>query len=193
MDLSLEENQKIQVDHYLRCQELLVDPQRVEDDRTSCEKLMSFMPEHKKCTVLDLGCGEAMAYDYLAEHDYYGLDCCEAALKIAKKKVTEAKQLKLGMIEEIPFEDEFFDVVWARHILEHSSDVKKTLDEIVRVLKTAGLLIYAVPQGIHPEPAHLFQADRKLWFDLLASKFSMLQDGEHPFNLREYYGVCQKT
>lgn len=191
MDSSLEKNKAIQIDHYERCKKLMNDPQRIADDRVSCEKLVSFLPD-KKCKILDLGCGEAMAYEYLSGHDYYGLDCCEKALEIAQAKVAKPKQLKLGMIEEIPFGDSFFDVVWAKHSLEHSSDIKGTLDEILRVLKPDGLLIYAVPQGIHPEPAHVFQADRQLWFDILASFFGMLHDGEHPFNLREYYGVCKK-
>jgi ubiquinone/menaquinone biosynthesis C-methylase UbiE len=192
MNSSLEKNRAIQIDHYHRCKEIRVDPQRIADDKVSCEKLASFLPD-KKCKVLDIGCGEAMAYDYLLNHDYYGLDCCEEVLEIARQKVAKPKQLKLGMIEEIPFEDGFFDVIWSRHSLEHSSDIKKTLDEILRVLKPGGLLIFAVPQGIHPEPAHVFQADRQLWFQVLASKFGMLQDGEFPFNLKEYYGVCMKT
>lgn len=191
MNLSLEENKKIQADHYQRCKVLDDDLQRIKDDKVSYETLVNFLPE-RKCKILDLGCGEAKSYEYLSEHDYYGLDCTKEALEIAKKKVLLPENLKLGMIEEIPFKDEFFDVVWARHILEHSSDIEKTLNEIIRVLKPEGLLIYTVPQGIHDEPAHLFQTDRAGWFKLLSSKFGMLKDGEHSFNLNEYYGVCKK-
>lgn len=190
MPLSLEENQKIQEDHYQRCKPLSVNPQFIADDKISYETLIKFMP-NKRCKVLDLGCGEAQAYLYLSGHDYYGLDCVSEALRIAKGKVDNPKNIKSGMIEEIPFEENFFDVVWARHVLEHSSDIKKTLNEIVRILKPDGLLIFALPQGTHDEPAHLYQTDRQGWFDLLASRFGMIQDGEHPFNLWEYYGVCQ--
>lgn len=192
MNLSLEESKKIQTDHYRRCKEMCVDPQRTKDDETSYKTLVGFLPD-KKCKILDLGCGEASAYSHLSEHDYYGLECVEEALEIAKKKVESPDNLKLGMIEEIPFEDEFFDVIWARHILEHSSDMEKTLNEIIRVLKSDGLLIYALPQGKHNEPAHLYQTDRTGWFKLLSSKFGMLKDGTHRFNLNEYYGVCKKT
>lgn len=191
MSLSLEEVKKIQIDHYLRCKDLVLDSQRQADDETSYRTLCDFLPQ-KKCKILDLGCGEARAYLYLSHHDYFGLDCCEEALKIADDKVADGENLKLGMIEEIPFKAKSFDVVFARHILEHSSDINKTLDEILRVLKPRGLLIYAVPQGVHDEPAHMHQTDRQGWFKLLSAKFGMLKDGEHPFNLREYYGVCQK-
>jgi len=191
MNLSLEENKKIQIDHYQRSRHLPDEPARKADDKVSYQTLQGFLPD-KKCKILDLGCGEARSYEYLSEHDYYGLDCCKEALEIAKGKVESPEHLKLGMIEDLPFEDEFFDVVWARHIFEHSSDMGKTLNEIIRVLKPDGLLIYALPQGKHNEPAHLYQTDRAGWFKLLSSKFGMLKDGEHRFNLNEYYGVCKK-
>jgi len=191
MNLSLEESKKLQIDHYHRCKAMPDDSKRKADDETSYSVLQSFLPK-RKCRVLDLGCGEASAYPYLRDHDYYGLECVEKALEIAKEKVSKPEHLKLGMIEELPFKDGFFDVVWARHVLEHSSDMDKTLNEILRVLKLGGLLIYALPQGKHDEPAHLYQTDRVGWFKLLSAKFGMLKDGEHPFNLREYYGVCKK-
>lgn len=191
MDSSLEENKKIQIDHYRRCKEMCADPQRTKDDETSYKMLVSFLPD-KKCKILDLGCGEASAYPHLSGHDYYGLECVEEAWEVAIEKVESPDNLKVGMIEEIPFEDDFFDVVWARHVLEHSSDMEKTLNEILRVLKPDGLLIYALPQGKHNEPAHLYQTDRTGWFKLLSSKFGMLKDGAHRFNLNEYYGVCKK-
>lgn len=192
---NVEELKKIQTDHYHRCKKQSSENEGLRHDAEVLDKisyatLKEFLPK-EKCRVLDLGCGEAIAFDYLSDHDYYGIDCCDEALEIAKTKVKSPENLILGMIEELPFEDSFFDVVWARHILEHSSDIEKTLDEIVRVLKPTGLLIYALPQGRHDEPAHLFQTDRVGWFKLLSGKFGMLHDGEHAFNLNEYYGVCQ--
>jgi len=192
MDLSLEKNKEIQIDHYHRCKSMPIDPQRQKSDQKSYETLKDFLPKEKG-KVLDLGCGEANAYQVLAGHEYYGLDCCEEALEVAKKKVDDPDCLRFGMIEEIPFENDCFDMVWARHVLEHSCDIEKTLDEIIRVLKPDGLLIYAVPQGIHDEPAHRFQTDRQGWFDLLSKKFGMLKDGVNadPVLLNEYYGVCR--
>lgn len=193
MPLSLEENKEIQVDHYRRCEDMvniLRDTQHLKDDEISYSTLAGFLPD-RKCKILDLGCGKAEAYKYLSEHDYYGVECVEEALEIACKKVSHPENLKLGMIEEIPFEDNFFDVIWARHVLEHSSDIEKTLQEIIRVLKPEGFLIYALPQGVHNEPAHIYQTDRGGWFKVLSAKFGMLKDGEHSFNLNEYYGVCQ--
>jgi len=209
MSSSLEENKKIQIDHYLRCKDLSKDPQRMADDKISYVTLTKFLPVKSGWSViLDLGCGEGKAIEYIRrnttnldkselnhpayfELDYYGLDCVEEALEIARKKTEFPENFKLGMIEEMPFEDDFFDVVWARHILEHSSDIDKTLNEIIRVLKPEGFLIYALPQGIHDEPAHITETDREGWFKLLSAKFGMLKDGQHSFNLNEYYGVCQ--
>lgn len=195
-EVSVEENKTIQRDHHER---LKASPPDKSHDDISYQTLKGFLcfsegwdKAKEDLRVLDLGCGTAEAYPYLSEHDYYGIECVEENLEEAKSKVKRPENLKLGMIEQLPFEDGFFDVVWARHVLEHSSDLLKTFDEIIRVLKPDGLLIYALPQGVHDEPAHIYQTNRLGWFKLLSTRFDMLNDGEHPFNLNEYYGVCRK-
>jgi ubiquinone/menaquinone biosynthesis C-methylase UbiE len=97
----------------------------------------------------------------------------------------------VGMIEKLPYEDEFFDFVMAKHVLEHSSDLNGTMQEIARVLKPQGYLLFAVPQGWHDEPAHITQTDSYGWRKLLSSRFKIRFEGWHDFKLREYYGIAQ--
>ena len=54
-------------------------------------------------------------------------------------------------IHEIPFEDGSFDVVICNHVLEHVTDDRKALSEIMRVLKPGGWSILQVPV-FHPLP-----------------------------------------
>ncbi len=48
-------------------------------------------------------------------------------------------------IQELPFEDQTYDFVFASHVLEHIPDDKKAISEIRRVLKPNGIAILPVP------------------------------------------------
>ena len=48
-------------------------------------------------------------------------------------------------IQNLPFEDEMFDVIICNHVLEHVNDDKKALSEIFRVLRKNGFAILLVP------------------------------------------------
>lgn len=52
-------------------------------------------------------------------------------------------------VEEMPLEDESYDVIMANHILEHVENLDKALKEIYRVLKKGGWAILLSP--INPE------------------------------------------
>lgn len=48
-------------------------------------------------------------------------------------------------IQELPFEDQTYDFVFASHVLEHIPDDRKALQEIRRILKPNGIAVLPVP------------------------------------------------
>jgi predicted SAM-dependent methyltransferase len=54
-------------------------------------------------------------------------------------------------IQDIPFDDNSFDVVMCNHVLEHVTDDKKAMSELYRVLKPGGFGIFQVPQDVNLE------------------------------------------
>lgn len=48
-------------------------------------------------------------------------------------------------IQDLPFEDNKFDVIFCNHVLEHVNDDKKALSELFRVMKPNGWGIFQVP------------------------------------------------
>jgi predicted SAM-dependent methyltransferase len=52
---------------------------------------------------------------------------------------------------DLPFDDNFFDVVFCNHVLEHITDDTKAMQELYRVLKPNGMGIFQIPQELSRE------------------------------------------
>lgn len=105
-----------------------------------------------KHSVLDCGCGSGSLSIYLSRKfnkKTYGLDLSafgiQRALELAEKAHADC-EFKVADIEnEIPFEDNFFDVVFMLEVLEHLVYPEKAIKEVSRVLKKGGLFVLVTP------------------------------------------------
>lgn len=61
------------------------------------------------------------------------------------KDLVEKIKIKKGIAENLPYEDESFDVVYCSHVLEHIYNEDKALVEMKRVLKHGGVMIIGMP------------------------------------------------
>ena len=52
-------------------------------------------------------------------------------------------------ITDMPFEEEYFDVIFCNHVLEHVIDDQKAMYELYRVLKKGGWGIFQIPQDLN--------------------------------------------
>ena len=79
---------------------------------------------------LNIGCGNDYKKDYinLDYNSIYKLDVNHNLNKFP-----------------YPFEDEYFDEIYASHILEHIDDLFKTMDELLRILKKDGIIHIRIP------------------------------------------------
>ena len=98
--------------------------------------------------ILELGCGDASLWNKNFNHipsnwEITLTDFSDGMLKDAKKNLGEKRSrfnFKIVNAENIPFEEESFDVVIANHMLYHVPNINKALKEINRVLKSEGIL-----------------------------------------------------
>lgn len=89
--------------------------------------------------ILDAGCGNGLLAEYLPEEKIWGIDISHEMIKHAKKRLWDAR---VGDVEDLPYESNFFDTVFARAILHHLIDPEQGLQELVRVLKPGGRIIF---------------------------------------------------
>ncbi|HAG42302.1 MAG TPA: MerR family transcriptional regulator [Clostridium sp.] len=98
--------------------------------------------------ILELGCGDASLWNKNFNHipsnwEITLTDFSDGMLKDAKKNLGEKRSrfnFKIVNAENIPFEEESFNVVIANHMLYHVPDINNALKEINRVLKSEGIL-----------------------------------------------------
>lgn len=119
-------------------------------------------------SVVELGCGakktvpQALGVDRVPKGEK--IPNLDGAYSVADVTADVSKSL--------PFEDGAFDVVIARHILEHCLNSAATLREWNRILKVGGRLIIAVPDeavtsGIPLNPEHVAAYSQETLADLL--------------------------
>lgn len=106
------------------------------------DEFVALLP--KKAQVLDAGCGTGRDTALLSEKGFLvtGIDISKGLLNVARKSFPELTFIE-GDLRNLPFIEANFDGIWAHASLVHFEslfDVKKTLAEFYRVLKTDGIL-----------------------------------------------------
>lgn len=139
--------------------------------------------------VLDLGCrAGALTEHFATGNEVVGCDVDRGALERAKERLGIETHW-LDVEEDLPFEDETFDVVVAGELFEHLAQPARTVAEAYRVLVPGGRLVGSVPNafrlksrirfalGRHPESdaTHLQLFTPAMLRDLLSGFTSVEQ------------------
>lgn len=95
--------------------------------------------------ILEVGCGNGKLWMHdssVLEYDLTLSDISSGMLLDAKKNLKDYHNIKYQVIDcnQIPYEDESFDVIIANHVLFYVNDIRKALKEIKRVLRKDGIL-----------------------------------------------------
>jgi ubiquinone/menaquinone biosynthesis C-methylase UbiE len=142
------------------------------------------LPLDKAERILDVGCGTGVVTRRIAMRDEFsgevigsdfGANLIEAANQIATRKMPDTNNLRfeVGDCHDLPYEDNSFDIVVAHTLVSHVKDVERTVQEMVRVKKTDGVIAifdgdYASWTFAYPEPV----LARKMEQSLLAVTFN---------------------
>lgn len=108
----------------------------------------------KGMKILDNGCGRG---DFLKAFSKLGLETYGTDISGFCK---EARLVNLE-VEELPFSDNYFDVVFSKSVIEHLTNGEYYMREMRRVLKMGGVLILMVPDWksqyriFYEDPTHI--------------------------------------
>jgi len=113
-------------------------------DATDRKYMRTLWPEFK--TFLDGGCGACPEYfglqsDFQDEKDYTGVDITPKLVEFNKSRGINCVH---GSLNEIPFDDNSFDVALSRHVVEHMAGIEKPLNELIRVTKKQVILCFFI-------------------------------------------------
>ncbi len=108
--------------------------------------LLSRLTKSKKGKLRILNIGAGSGYDLEVLNKYgevYVIDISKDVLKLVPKELCIEK--KAADACNIPYRNNFFDIVVSFDVFEHIYDDKKAVSESNRVLKKDGYLVFSVP------------------------------------------------
>jgi len=96
-------------------------------------------------TLLDAGCGTAPMLSLLTveypDKQFTGLDLTPAMIEVARAKQLPNTRLVVGDCEQMPFDDNTFDIIINSQSLHHYPRPQLFFNSAMRVLKPGGILI----------------------------------------------------
>jgi demethylmenaquinone methyltransferase/2-methoxy-6-polyprenyl-1,4-benzoquinol methylase len=113
------------------------------------QKILKMVAAKKPSTILDIATGTgdlAILFASTSATEIIGLDISQGMLDIGKQKIEAQKldrkiQMVLGDGENIPYPDNYFDVITVAYGVRNFEHLEKGLSEILRTLKPGGQFI----------------------------------------------------
>lgn len=116
------------------------------------EDFVDVLPVSIEARILEIGCGNgntgALALAKKKCATYVGVELFESAARNAKTKLSS---VIVGDVEsiELPFDEEYFDVLILSEVLEHLIDPSKLLRRLNRFMKPGAIVLASSPNVSH--------------------------------------------
>jgi len=142
-----------------------------------------FMPQ-RGGAILDVGCGTGIHLEIYRRCGckLYGIDTSQSMLELAKARLGESAELRLGDAKQMPYESAFFDLVICMLALHEMDERMRraVVGEIKRVLKRDGRILFVDFHSGAPRPI-------KGWLSKLVILLSEIAAGRRHFrNYRHF-------
>lgn len=113
------------------------------------QKILKMVASKQPSSILDIATGTgdlAILFAQTSAKEIIGLDISQGMLDIGKKKIQEKNldtkiKMVLGDGENIPYPDNYFDIITVAYGVRNFENLEKGLSEILRTIKSGGQLI----------------------------------------------------
>jgi SAM-dependent methyltransferase len=152
--------------------------------QVALERLGMFIEISACMRVLDVGCGQGPALRHFREKgaQVVGVTLNSTDLEICRSQGFQVHAMDQSFMD---FEDKSFELVWARHVVEHSIMPLYTLHEFRRLLVNTGTLYLEVP-GADTDAAHAWNENHYSVFTKQSWLALLDKAGFECFDGREY-------
>ena len=111
------------------------------------ERLLPYVSLKENQNYLEVGCGNGHVCKHLARKYHWkvtGTDVDPEMVQFAKEDIDDIPYIRFLEMDatKMHFEDNEFDIVLSFGVMHHIGDWERALEEISRVLKTQGYLIF---------------------------------------------------
>ncbi|MEM3596915.1 MAG: class I SAM-dependent methyltransferase [Candidatus Bathyarchaeia archaeon] len=164
----------------------LYDTRYAGEQKQKIEAALEEIKIKKLCSVLDVGCGTGILFNYFASKakSIVGLDISRRTLQEAKKRANNIgnTHLVLADADNMPLRENLFDYVFGITILQNMPEPAKTLMEIRRVAKRKAKIIVT----------GMKKAFTREQFQKLLSEANLKSIAFKTENLKCYVAICVK-
>jgi ubiquinone/menaquinone biosynthesis C-methylase UbiE len=121
------------------------DERRFDFMRYMQRRTIEIMPITSNISFLDIGCGTGWALEYVAalvsgQGNFQGIDISPGMIERAGDRLQKnnALRFQVANAEQLPFQEESFDLILCTNSFHHYQHPEKALGEVFRVLKSKG-------------------------------------------------------
>lgn len=104
-----------------------------------------FLDINQETKILEIGAGPAGALTFLKSNNKYAIDPLEDFFSTKEEWVRfrdPKVRYQKGKGEELPYDEDFFDLIIIDNVLDHCENPMLVLDEMNRVLKKDGIIFF---------------------------------------------------
>lgn len=119
-------------------------------DIKQVNRIIDIIPAGKDVHILDIGCGNGKMLGYLqkrANAYIHGFDYSSNAINTARKMFQTNSDFRQGIIGDIDYDPEQFDVITSMDTMYFAPDMEKFLLQVIRWLKKDGVLFVCYQEG----------------------------------------------
>ncbi|WP_010231971.1 methyltransferase domain-containing protein [Gillisia marina] len=154
--------------------------------------------------ILDIGPGNGNFASYINRKDTYFFEGNPISVNLLKKSY---KNLYLGQLPLLPFQDNYFNLIHMSHVIEHLTPqvVYETLKEMDRCCINGGVIVISAPllwEGFYDDLSHVKPYNPKIFFkymcgidmgnlsrDAISDKYSVEQISYRLREKKYFYGI----